>query len=95
VAWLDGPKNLLLHEEGAGFADYGIRLGIDPYDAAFSDSTRILFHWESSEHDDGGETVFISGEYRPEEIPEPATAGLLALCSLVAIARRRRRMRRR
>lgn len=89
VASLDGPKVLPLNVQGAGWADYIIMLGIDPYDQAFSDSTRILFHWESYGHDDGGETIFLSGEY----IPEPATAALLLVCSVAAIVRRRRRTR--
>jgi hypothetical protein len=85
VAWLDSsPKLLPENEPGGGWADYAIRLGIDPFDPAFSNDTRILIHWESSDHTDGGDTIFISGSF----IPEPAT---LTLCALVGLAICRRR----
>jgi len=88
VAWLDySPKILPLNEQGAGWADYIISLGIDPFDPAFTDATRILIHWESTGHTDGGESIFISGMF----LPEPATATSLALAGLAALAICRRR----
>ena len=88
VAWLDPlitPKTLDENEEGAGWADYTIVLGVNPYD--YPSDTRILIYWASHDHTDGGDTVFISGEYY---VPEPASISLLALGSLALMRRRRR-----
>ena len=86
AAWLDtSPKILPLNVQGAGFADYIIFTGVDPFDSAYADSTRILFFWDSSDHDDGGETYFLSGSV----IPEPATLGLLLIGGLTLLRRRR------
>jgi hypothetical protein len=85
-AWLGtAPVTLVVNEQGAGWADYIIWLDIDPFDDAFNDDTRILFHWDSEDHTNGGETIFISGTY----IPEPATLSLLLFGGLVALRRRR------
>ncbi len=83
-AELDSPKPLPLVEQGAGWGDYAILTGVDPYDAAFADDTRIIFHWESSGHDDGGETIFLSGRY---QLPEPGSLGLL-LMGITLVGRR-------
>ncbi len=90
VANLDSAKTLPLNEQGAGWADYAILTGIDPFDSAFTDETRILVHWDSSGHDDGGESIFISGTYSSEDIPEPGALVLLAIGGLVAATKRRR-----
>ena len=72
---------------GTGRPDYSILTGINPFDAAYSDSDKFLVHWESNLHNNGGETVFVSGKYRKEDlingngtvIPEPATMSLLGI----------------
>jgi hypothetical protein len=86
VAWLDSSSPVLLpvNEQGAGWADYAIVLGINPYD--YSPDTRVLIHWQSHDHTDGSDTIFISGEYW---IPEPGSLSLL-LCGSLALMRRRR-----
>lgn len=93
LASLDtSPKILALVRQGAGFADYAIRLGIDPFDSAFADDTPILFHWQSHGHDSGGESIFFSGSVSGfNHVPEPATLSLLALGGLVALLIRRRK----
>jgi len=88
VASLDAsPKTLPENVSGAGFADYYILTGVNPFDGAFSDSTRVLVFWESHDHDNGGETIFLSGEV----IPEPGTLALLGLGSVLMLIRRQRR----
>jgi len=57
-----------------------IRTGVNPFDSSFAASDRILFHWSSSGHDNGGETIFLSGTYTA--VPEPATLALAALGGL-------------
>jgi hypothetical protein len=88
-AALDGIKILPLVEQGAGWADYLLVTDINPFDSAYTDTTRVLFHWDSLGHDDGGETIFLSGTYSPGDIPEPASVLVLALGAL-AVTRRRR-----
>jgi hypothetical protein len=86
AAWLDSsPKTLTEYNPGGGWADYIIWTGIDPFDGAFEDDTRILFHWDSEGHSDGGDTIFISGSY----VPEPISLSLLALGGLCLLRRRR------
>lgn len=84
LAWLDGPKALLA-DHGAGWADYVIDLGIDPFNAAYADTDRVLVEVGVTGNTNGGETIFFSGDY----IPEPATICLLGLGGLL-IGRKRR-----
>jgi len=84
LASLDSsPKNLPQQNVGAGQADYAIFTHINPFDPIFSDTTRFLAHWESSLHNNGGETIFLSGSLGPNDgLPEPATLALLVLGAL-------------
>ena len=89
LATLDAsPKVLPLNEQGAGFADYWIFTGIDPFDASL-DGARLLFDWSSEGHNDGGETVFLSGEYGA--IPEPGSMALLGFGLVTLLGLRRRK----
>ncbi len=92
LAQLDGPKMLPLNEQGAGWADYAIYTGIDPFDPAL-DGARLLFFWDSGTvdgpHNDGGESIFLSGEYGV--IPEPGTMALIGFGGLLLLVVRRKR----
>jgi hypothetical protein len=86
------PKVLPQVSIGAGYADHAIFTGINPFDAAFADSDRILIHWVSSDHDNGGETIFLSGTIgSPDFVPEPASLGLLFVGGALASRRARKR----
>ena len=89
---LDGSKVLPYQNNGAGHADIAIFTGINPFSGSFSDSTRVLFHWASSIHDNGGETIFLSGEFAPQDlrVPEPASAALAFVAVGLGLAARRR-----
>ncbi len=97
LAALDSGKVLLQVHTGAGFADQVIFTGINPFDVAYADADRILFHMASSDHTNGDETLFLSGSIGPQDVivvPEPASIGLfgfglLGLCG-AAWSRRRR-----
>jgi hypothetical protein len=86
----DLPKVLPLNNQGGGWADQAIFTGLDPF--AYADDVRVLFHWESSAHDNGGDVVFLSGEVSPadvtSDIPEPALVPA-AIFLLTTMIRRR------
>jgi hypothetical protein len=86
------PKILPLNNQGSGHADHVILTGVNPFDPSFSPTTRILFHWESSAHDSGGESIFLSGElsHRDVTFPEPASGALLLGAGAIALTARRR-----
>lgn len=84
--------NLPVNSQGAGFADYAIFTGIDPY--SLNDSDVLLFNISMSHLNDGAEEIFLSGTYAAGDIlvPEPASTSLLAIGG-IALALRRRRSR--
>ncbi|MDP6635612.1 MAG: PEP-CTERM sorting domain-containing protein [Phycisphaerae bacterium] len=90
IAYLDPEPadNLPVNSQGAGFADYAIFTGVDPY--ALADSDVLLFNISMDTLSNGSEEIFLSGTYG-SIIPEPATMSLLAFGGLVALRRRRNR----
>lgn len=91
LAKLDpAPTTLPLIHPGLGWPDYYIKTGINPFDATYSDSTRILFFWNSKDHGDGGDKAFLSGEFQTF-VPEPGTLSIVMIGGLLAAVRRRRR----
>lgn len=74
--------NLPINSQGAGFADYAIFTGIDPF--SLNDNDVLLFNLSMSYLSNGAEEVFLSGTYSPSDIPltptpEPGTLVLLAV----------------
>lgn len=78
--------NLPVANQGAGFADYAIFTGIDPF--GLNDSDVLLFNVSMSLLSSGSEEIFLSGTYAPSDIPEPATMVLLALGGLALLRRK-------
>jgi hypothetical protein len=70
----NAQETLFLNNQGAGFADLMIFTGIDPFDSRFNPSDSLLFFWESAEHNNGGETVFLSGTFAPDDLRVPDNA---------------------
>jgi hypothetical protein len=78
--------NLPINAQGAGFADYAIFTGIDPF--SLNDNDVLLFNVSMSTLNNGAEEIFLSGLYAPTDVPEPATMCLLALGGLLMRKRR-------
>ena len=83
--------NLPVNAQGAGFADYAIYTGIDPFALAASDV--LLFNISMESLSNGSDEIFFDGSVSGVDvigvIPEPSTALLLAL-GLAFLARGRR-----
>jgi hypothetical protein len=94
IAWLDPEPavNIAINSMGAGFADWAISTGIDPYTLAASDV--LLFNFSMDLLNNGAEEIFLSGVFSGTDvglppIPEPSTALLLA-AGLGVLAMKRR-----
>jgi hypothetical protein len=71
--------NLPLNSQGAGFADYAIFTGVNPF--TLDDSDVLLFNLSMSSLNNGAEEIFLSGKYAPTDIvvPEPGSLMLLLM----------------
>ena len=85
--------NLPVNSQGAGFADYAIFTGIDPF--SLNDNDVLLFNISMSQLNNGAEEIFLSGNYAPTDIvvpvPEPSALGLCLIGGLVVPGRARLR----
>lgn len=84
IAYLnpEPAANIPVNTQGAGFADYAIFTGIDPF--GLNDSDVLLLNVSMANLSNGAEDIFLSGTYAPTDIriPEPASMTLLALGGL-------------
>lgn len=90
IAFLDQAYNLPVLAQGAGFADYAIFTGINPFNLATTDV--VLFNFSMSTLNNGAEEIFLSGELAGVDVivPEPSGSILLCLLATCLIFRRRR-----
>jgi PEP-CTERM motif len=73
-------NNIPVNSQGAGFADYAIYTGINPF--LFNDSDVLLFNLSMANLSNGSEEIFLSGTYSATDVapvPEPGSACLLGL----------------
>ncbi len=91
VAYLDPEPadNLPLNNQGAGFADYAIFTGVDPF--GLNDNDVVLFNVSISTLNNGAEEIFLSGIYEGRSLPEPAALAMLVIGGFALIHRRRKR----
>lgn len=90
IAYLnpEPAANLPVNSQGAGFADYAIFTGIDPF--ALNDADVLLFNISMDLLNNGAEEIFLSGEFAGTDVPDPATIALLGVGALAFLRRRRR-----
>ena len=83
LANLDQAYNLPIMAQGAGFADYALFTGVNPY--LLNPDDVLLFNQTIEFLSNGGETKFLSGTYSggdirpPVGVPEPATLALFGI----------------
>jgi hypothetical protein len=80
--------NVPVNQQGAGWADYGIFTGINPF--ALNDADVVLFNVSMNTLNNGAEELFLSGLYAPQDVvPEPASAAAagLAVAGLTLLRR--------
>jgi hypothetical protein len=82
--------NIPVNNQGAGFADYAIYTGVNPF--AFNDNDVLMFNISMNTLNSGAEEIFLSGSYAPADVPEPAAGCCLIALGMIA-SRCRRRMR--
>jgi hypothetical protein len=82
-------ENLPVIEQGAGFADYAIFTGIDPF--SLDRESVLLFNFSMKLLNNGGEEIFLSGEFSGSDVPEPSTGLLFSAALVLAIGASRRR----
>ena len=63
-----GGWNLPVIEQGAGFADYAIFTGVNPFDEFFKDTDVLLFNESMRLLNNGSEEKFLSGFYSSSDI---------------------------
>jgi hypothetical protein len=84
--------NLPVNQQGAGWADYAIFTGINPF--SLNDSDVVLFNVSMDTLNNGAEEIFLSGTYAPQDVsvtPEPGSAAVIALAAgTLSLGRRRR-----
>ena len=80
--------NLPVNSQGAGFADYAIFTGINPF--ALNDSDVLLFNVSMALLNNGADELFLSGTYAPTDVPEPVTLVLLSMGGALLLKRRQR-----
>jgi hypothetical protein len=93
IANLDSAKNLPTNEQGAGWADYAIFTGVNPY--SYDDTDVLLFNISMNTLNNGAEEFFLDGVFSGPDIvvvPVPAAIWLFGsgLLGLVGIARRKK-----
>jgi hypothetical protein len=86
--------NIPVNAQGAGFADYAIATGIDPF--TLNPEDELLFNFSMELLNNGAEEIFLSGVFAgsdipgvPPVVPEPGT-GLLVGVGLLGLASGRR-----